>query len=88
MQTSFAPNCLKKLQKIKKTNTKTFQKIHKQLLVFQKTPNHPSLRLHKLSGDQQECWSISIDTSHSILFYYAQIQGETTVIFFSLGTHD
>lgn len=88
MLAAFTPQCLKHIQKIKKTDARLFQKIEKQLQLFQQKTDHPSLRLHKLSGSQNECWSISIDMSYRLLFYYRQNSGEREVVFFNFGTHD
>lgn len=87
MTITFAPKCLKELQRIKKHNRKLFTKIEKQLVLFELNPEHPSLRLHKLSGVQQECWSISIDMSYRLLFYYSLVESKQIVVFFSFGTH-
>jgi mRNA-degrading endonuclease YafQ of YafQ-DinJ toxin-antitoxin module len=84
----FSPKCQKSLGKIKKKNKLLFDKLGKQLLLFQETPNHPSLRLHKLNGDQTGIWSISIDMSHRMLCYFRQVGGEQRAVFFSVGKHE
>ena len=83
----FSPKCKKSLTKIKK-NKPLFDKLEKQLLLFQTIPSHPSLRLHKLSGAQADVWSISIDMSYRLLFYYRQVSGEKRIIFFAFGKHE
>lgn len=88
MEILFSPIFLKRLQKIKKTDTQLFTKIKKKLALFEQKPNHPSLRLHKLSGGQKESWSISVDMSYRLLFYYKQRNNQTQVVFFSFGTHE
>ena len=88
MTVKFSSRCRKELKRIKQRNTVLFKRIEKQLTLFYKYPNHPSLRLHKLSGSQQEAWSISVDMSVRMLFYYHQSDGEKYVVFFSVGTHD
>lgn len=88
MHVAFSPRCLKQIQKIKRSDSNLFQKIQKQLNLFQQKVDHPSLRLHKLSGAQEESWSISIDMSYRLLFYYRQDKGNKGVVFFNFGTHD
>jgi addiction module RelE/StbE family toxin len=88
MQVAFSSQCLKQIQKIKKFDSVLFRKIQKQLQLFQQKSDHPSLRLHKLSGSQEQCWSISIDMSYRLLFYYRQNKGNKEVVFFNFGTHD
>ncbi|MBU0576083.1 type II toxin-antitoxin system mRNA interferase toxin, RelE/StbE family [Patescibacteria group bacterium] len=84
----FSPKCQKSLIKIKKKNKSLFDKLEKQLLLFQKIPNHPSLRLHKLGGVQVDSWSISIDMSYRLLFYYRPVGQEKRIVFFAVGKHE
>lgn len=84
----FSPKCQKILVRIKKRNESLFDKVEKQLLLFQTVPNHPSLRLHKLSGAQDDVWSISINMSYRLLFYYRQAGKEKRVVFFAVGKHE
>ena len=88
MEISFSPKCLKQLQKIKKIDVQLFTKIQNKLTLFAQKPDHPSLRLHKLKGGQRESWSVSVDMSYRLLFYYKQEKSQTEVVFFSFGTHE
>lgn len=88
MEISFSPKCLKQLQKVKKNDLQLFTKIQKKLVLFEQKPDHPSLRLHKLSGGQKESWSVSIDMSYRLLYYYKQDKKLTKIVFFSFGVHD
>jgi len=88
MDISFSPKCLNQLQKLKKVDIKLFTKIQKKLVLFEQKSSHPSLRLHKLSGGQKETWSISVNMSYRLLFYYRQDKHQTKVVFFSFGTHN
>lgn len=76
------------MQKIKRSDLKLFAKIKKKLVLFEQKIHHPSLRLHKLSGGQRESWSVSVDMSYRLLFYYKQDKNQAKVVFFSFGTHD
>ncbi len=88
MKIEFSPKCCKLLGNIKHKNPSLFTKFKKQLKLFQQTPNHPSLRLHKLSGKHDNIWSISIDQSIRMLFYFRQTDNETGVVFFTIGKHE
>lgn len=88
MEIAFSPKCLKQLQKVKQNDLQLFKKIQKQLVLFEQNTNHPSLRLHKLSGGQIESWSISIDPSYRLLYYYKKDEKLRKIVFFSFGTHD
>lgn len=88
MVIEFSPKCWKLLKNIKRNNPSLFTKFRKQLKLFQQTPNHPSLRLHKLSGKQDHIWSISIDQSIRMLFYFRQSNNAKGVVFFTIGKHE
>lgn len=74
----------KELRKIKLKDKSLTQKIEKQLTFFQKNHLHPSLRIHKLSGNLENIWSISIDNNIRVLF----LLEEDGAYFFDIGTHD
>ena len=80
----FSPGVVKKLQDIKKSNTKLSSKIQKQLMLFQENPRHPSLRLHKITREVENSWSISIDMS--IRMIYTETDEE--IYFYEIGTHE
>jgi mRNA-degrading endonuclease YafQ of YafQ-DinJ toxin-antitoxin module len=74
----------KKLKKVKSTDKQLFQKVGKQLSLFHANHLHPSLRLHKLSGNFKNIWSISIDKNTRMLL----VLDEEGAYFFDIGTHD
>lgn len=69
-------------------NRRLIEKVEKQTQLFSQNPNHPSLRLHKLTNTSEDTWSISIDRSIRMLFYYRENSDEKVAIFFDLGSHD
>lgn len=80
----FSPDFYKKLQVIRKRDNKLFKKIQKQLKLFQINPRHKSLRLHKLTREVKDVWSISIDRSIRMLY----VDEDERFYFFVLGSHD
>ncbi len=80
----FDPDLLKKLQKIKLTDSKLAKRIEKKLELFEADPKHPSLRLHKITREVKEVFSISINKSIRML--YTNL--EDKVYFFEIGTHE
>lgn len=80
----FSPKLLKELRSLRRKDKNLFERIGKQLALFQKDPNHNSLRLHKLKGNLKNVWSISIDKNYRILY----IDEGDSAYFFGLGTHD
>lgn len=79
----FSSDLQEKLEKIKKKDPQLFKKVQKQLRVFKQNPRHKSLRLHKLTREVKNVWSISIDKSIRMLYI-----DEEEIYFFSIGTHD
>lgn len=80
----FSPDLLRKLKEIKSIDLKLFNKIQKKLEFFQSDPRHPSLRLHKVTRDIKDVWSISISKSVRMLY----TESEEDLYFFEIGTHD
>lgn len=74
----------KELEKIRKNNLQLTKRIEKQLALFTTNPKYPSLRVHKLSGELENIWSISI--SKDVRMTYLQSRDEA--YFFDIGTHD
>lgn len=79
-----SPDLDKKLRKIIVHNKQLAKQIEKQLLLFQQNHLHPSLRVHKLTGNQKNIWSISIDNKIRMMFFL----DEESAYFFDIGTHD
>lgn len=82
--TDLSPKVYKKLQTLKNKDPKFYQKIIKQLDLFEKNPRHGSLRLHKIKKNTESVWSISIDRGFRMLF----LENDDTIYFFEIGTHD
>jgi mRNA-degrading endonuclease YafQ of YafQ-DinJ toxin-antitoxin module len=75
---------LKELNSLSHRDKKLLKKIHKQLKLFEQNPKHKSLRLHKISKEVKNTWSISIDEHIRMLF----IETGSEYYFFKIGTHD
>lgn len=84
MNFEISPDLGKELKKIKIRDQQLAQKIAKQLSLFQINHFHPSLRVHKLTGNLDNIWSISIDKSLRMLY----ILEENGAYFFDIGTHN
>ncbi|PCI24476.1 plasmid stabilization protein [Candidatus Peregrinibacteria bacterium] len=57
----------------------------KVLLLLERNPNHPSLRLHRLQGKLQNLYSISINMKYRIILYF--IITEDKVVLVKIGNH-
>jgi mRNA-degrading endonuclease YafQ of YafQ-DinJ toxin-antitoxin module len=80
----FSDKLILKLFKIKKKDLKLTELIKNKLILFKSDINHPSLRRHKLSGNLDNLWSISINKS--IRMVYIEMKNE--FYFVDIGTHD
>ena len=85
MKVGFSPEVKKELEKLKKKDFKLNRKIQKQLQLFTINPTHPSLRLHKLSGNLKGFQSISITKGFRMIYLVKQ---DDVAYFVDIGTHD
>lgn len=76
------------IQKLRRTDKALVKRIEKQLAIFQSDSKHPSLRTHKLTGNLEKRWSISINRSIRMVYTVIEVKGETYAYFLALGTHD
>lgn len=84
MQIRLDENLQKELEEINKKDPKFSNTIKKQLTLFALNPRHKSLRVHKLSGELENIWSISITKSVRMTY----LQSGDEAYFFDIGTHD
>ena len=85
MKTKISPLVQKEFINIQRKDKKLANRIEKQILLFEESPKHPSLRVHKLSGNRENMWSISI--TMSIRMVYLLIEDDLA-IFIKIGTHE
>lgn len=78
-----SPDVYKKVRTIQSKDTKFFKKIQKQLKLFKENPRHKSLRLHKVTREVKNSWSISIDKGFRMIY-----TEDGFIYFFEIGTHD
>ena len=71
-------------KKLIRKNLQLKIKIKKRISLFREQPEHPSLKLHKLTGSFHETWSFSVEDDIRILFTYAQ----GGVILVDIGKHE
>jgi len=85
MKAKFSPAVQKSLIKLQKRDKKLFTRIQKQIALFELDPKHNSLRLHDLTGNLENLWSISI--TKSIRMAYRHMEGDIAY-FIKIGTHE
>lgn len=74
----------RKLRKLKQKDVRLFRQTERQLVLFIENPQHPSLRIHKLSGEFKNMWSLSINKSIRMIY----ILDADEAFFIKIGTHD
>ena len=75
---------IKSYRKLVTNNPPLHIKTKKQLKILLQNPKHPSLRLHKLSGEKIEQWSISVAKNIRIIFEYT----DDGIYLTNIGTHN
>lgn len=85
MKVKLSPLVQQKLTHLYKKDKKTVARIEKQIKLFEANPKHPSLRTHKLTGNLNNRWSISVSRELRIVYL---ILNQDVAYFVDLGTHD
>lgn len=80
----FSDKVYEKIHFLKKKDKRLFDLIEVKLELLISNGSHPSLRRHKLSGNMNDLWSISINKS--IRMVYIEMRNE--YYFVDIGTHD
>lgn len=70
----------KKLAKFLKSNPVLITPYKKTITLLEENPYHPSLRLHKLSGDLKEFYSVSINIKYRIVIDFIIEDEQITLI--------
>jgi len=82
----YTESYFKKAQKFFKKQPGILKQYQKCLELLELNPEHPSLRLHKLSGKLNNLFSISINISYRIIIELLIIDGK--IILIDIGSHD
>ncbi len=75
----------KEITNIRQKDQKLAERIQKQIALFEESPKHPSLRTHKLSGNMNNMWSISVTMSIRLVYILVD---KDTALFVKMGTHE
>ncbi|MDO8429291.1 MAG: type II toxin-antitoxin system mRNA interferase toxin, RelE/StbE family [Candidatus Daviesbacteria bacterium] len=80
----FSPDILKQLNQIQKRDRKLYKQILKQLNLLQQNPKLKSLRLHRITREVKNTWSISINKNYRMIY----TETDEASYFYDIGTHD
>lgn len=80
----FSPEVKRRLKEIKIKDIKLHKRVEKQLDLFLQNPRLKSLRIHKVSLEVKNSWSISITKGFRMIY----VETETEYYFYRIGTHD
>lgn len=79
-----APGFRKKYKKLVRKNPQLSLILDKKFALFFQNKNHPSLKIHKITGKEIKQWSISIKRNLRVLFQYIP-EG---ILITDIGSHD
>ena len=82
----FSSGFKKIAKKFFKKHPYVFHAYEKTLFLLKSSPRHPSLRLHKLSGDLSGLYSVSINMQYRITIELEIRENE--IILVNIGSHD
>ncbi len=85
MNVRLSESVQKKLNDLAKKDQGLLIRTQRQLQLFRENMSHPSLRIHKLSGQLKDSYSLSVNRKIRMVY---TIQPGGTAYFFDLGTHD
>ena len=77
---------LKKLKKFFKKHPELLPKYEKTIYFLESNPLHPSLRLHKLKGELEEFYLVSIDMSYRIIIDFIIVDKKIFLI--DIGSYE
>ena len=77
---------LKKVRKFIKRHNDMASRYDKTIQILRENPYHPSLRLHKLNGELNEYYSVSINIEYRIIMDFIVV--DQIIIPINIGTHD
>ena len=76
----------KRVKKFLKKHPDMLKRYAKALAILEVDPFHPSLRLHKLKGNLNEYYSVSINLEYRVVIDFLVIDNEMILI--AIGSHD
>ncbi|WP_432822499.1 type II toxin-antitoxin system RelE/ParE family toxin [Trichloromonas sp.] len=82
----YSHSYLKRAAKFIKRHPELLPQYEKTLKLLELNPSHPSLRLHRLSGNLRDLHSVSINLSYRITLEFLLDDGR--IILVNVGSHD
>ncbi|UFH59200.1 type II toxin-antitoxin system RelE/ParE family toxin [Sulfurovum mangrovi] len=76
----------KRVTKFLKKHPDMFKRYAKAMSILEVDPFHPSLRLHKLKGNLNEYYSVSINMEYRVVIDFLIVDQE--IIPIDIGSHD
>jgi len=76
----------KRVKKFLKKHPDMLERYGKALAIMEVDPFHPSLRLHKLKGNLNEYYSVSINMEYRVVIDFLVVDNE--IIPIDIGSHE
>ena len=85
MKLVFSNDFDKKLKHLGKKQSGFVHKIRRRLRIFEANPKDPVLANHKLKGELNNVWSITVERNFRLIYI---LTSSDEAYFIGLGTHD
>ena len=82
---NFSHHFRSSLKRLARKQPEVMTAVIEKILLFNHNINHPSLKLHKLSGTLKDHWSFSIEYDLRIVFRYTN---DSNILFIDIGNHN
>lgn len=82
---NFSTHFRSSFKKLARKQPELMATVVEKILLFNNNINHPSLRLHKLSGNLKDHWSFTIENDVRIVFRYTT---DSNILFIDIGNHN
>ncbi|HKG67584.1 MAG TPA: type II toxin-antitoxin system mRNA interferase toxin, RelE/StbE family, partial [Segetibacter sp.] len=82
---NFSHHFRSSLKRLARKQPEVMAAVIEKILLFNHNTNHPSLKLHKLSGTLKDHWSFSIEYDLRIIFRYTN---DSNILFIDIGNHN
>lgn len=84
MDVRSSANYERSFKKVLKRHPNLKSKVQSKLAIFAQNRNHPSLKLHKLTGELKKDWSIFLDDDLRLIFIYVP----DGILLLDIGKHE
>lgn len=78
----------RKISKLISSNSQLQDKLFEVYKMFENDIANPKLKMHKLKGELEDCWSCSLTYGIRIIFTFTTYKNEKIIELLTVGSHD